>query len=73
MKNKSSNKNLHSAKTNKNNLLKMEFPKLTVVTVQEILDGVRLNIPVLEVVKKAEHKGKANIHQMAINEFVEIK
>lgn len=48
------------AGTYKNNLFKMEYPKLIVVTVQEILDGARLNIPVLEVVKKAEHKGKEN-------------
>jgi hypothetical protein len=46
------------AGTYKNALFEMNFPKLTIVTVQEILEGARLNIPIIQVVKRAEHKGK---------------
>jgi DNA modification methylase len=51
------------AGTYKNSLFQMDFPKLTIVTVQEILNDVRLNIPIIEVVKRAEHKGKENTNQ----------
>ncbi len=44
----------------KNNLFNTQYPKLQIVCVQDILDGRVLQIPVVEVVKKAEHKGKRN-------------
>lgn len=44
----------------KSNLFTMEFPKLRIVTAQEILDGATLNTPEVPVVKKAAHKGKEN-------------
>lgn len=43
--------------TYKNNLFKLEFPKLKIVTVKEMFDkNERLNIPVIEMIKKAEQK-----------------
>lgn len=49
----------------------MEYPKLIVVTVQQILDGACLNIPALEVTKKAEHKGKEIKNQPSLGEEFE--
>jgi len=41
----------------KNNLFNMEYPKLQIVTVKEMFDlSLRLNIPVLDVIKDAEQK-----------------
>ncbi|MEK6615268.1 MAG: site-specific DNA-methyltransferase [Bacteroidota bacterium] len=61
----------HKAGTYKNNLFNIEFPKLTVVNVQEILDGARLITPRVEVVKKAEYKGKENKSQITMEGFAD--
>jgi len=51
----------------KNTLFNIEYQKLQIVTVKEMFDdGKRLNIPVIEMVKKAEYKGKTNLDQMKI-------
>jgi len=65
---KGMNEEAKKSGTYKNNLFDMTFPKLTVVTAREILDGQRLNIPVLDVVKKAEHKGKEIKNQPTLGE-----
>ena len=43
--------------TYKNNLFNLEFPKLQIISVKDMFDkGLRLNIPVLDAIKKAEFK-----------------
>ena len=55
----------------KSNYTNLEYPKLRIVTAQEILDGARLDTPVFEVVKKAEHKGKENKDQLTLGDSFE--
>lgn len=48
----------------KNILFNFEFPKLQIITVKEMFDkGMRLSIPVIDAVKKAEYKGKTDSDQ----------
>jgi DNA modification methylase len=50
--------------TYKNKLFNLEYPKLQIVSIKDYFDkGLRLNIPVMEVVKKAEYKGKEDAGQ----------
>ena len=44
----------------KNSLFMQEFPKIQVVSAQDLIDGMRLTLPVAEVVKKAEPSKKQN-------------
>jgi len=54
--------------TYKNILFNLEFPKLQIVTVGDMFDkDARLTIPVIEVLKKAEYKGKKNTDQGKID------
>lgn len=47
------------AGTYRNGILQRDFPKLLLVSVQEIIDGLRLEVPYTEdAVKRAVHKGK---------------
>lgn len=48
----------------KNQLFNTEYPKLQIISMSDYFDkGERLNIPVLDVVKTAEHKGKSDAEQ----------
>lgn len=54
--------------TYKNSLFNLEYPKLQIVTVKEMFDNdEKLTLPVIEVLKKAEFKGKVNSDQSKID------
>ena len=52
-------KEAHEMGTYKNSLFNIEFPKLQIVSVKDMFDkNERLNIPVINMIKKAEQKSK---------------
>jgi hypothetical protein len=47
--------------TYQNKLFGHSYPKITVVSVQEMLEGKRMYLPTIEVLKKAERKAQEGV------------
>lgn len=55
--------------TYKNKLFNIEYPKLQIISIKDMFDkGERLSIPMVEITKKAEYKGKADDQVMLFDE-----